>query len=120
MFTIGRTYTRDEVHDQVGGSKQSFLPTVNNEVVCACLTLRLNPDAPTVILAGAGPVIMRSAKRLGQQSAPIPVFIKRAPGTWEFVGDWHPVRSSTDAREIAPLAARAGRRDVRVAVFLRQ
>lgn len=35
MFRIGTEYTRDEIHAQVGGSKQSYLPTVGGEVAAA-------------------------------------------------------------------------------------
>ncbi len=38
MFAIGQAYTREDIHEQVGGSVQSFLPTVDNRVVCACLS----------------------------------------------------------------------------------
>ena len=54
MFNIGHEYTRDEIHAQVGGSKHSYLPTRNGEVVAACLTKELNPRAPQVILCGNG------------------------------------------------------------------
>lgn len=50
MFSVGRDYTRDEIHAKVGGSKQSYLPTKNSAVVAACITHGLNPRAPQVIL----------------------------------------------------------------------
>lgn len=118
MFTKGMCYTRLEINQKIGGSVQSFLPTVNGEVVCACLTEELNPQAPEVILAGNGPRIIANAEKLGRQRAPLPVFMKQAANAWEYVGDWRPVRATTDRNEIAAHSAKAGRNDVRVVVFM--
>jgi len=44
MFEIGESYTRKQIHDQLGCSIQIFLPTVDGEVVCACLSRNKNPN----------------------------------------------------------------------------
>jgi hypothetical protein len=119
MFINGQSYTRAQIHEKLGGSVQSFLPTVNGEVVCACLTLKLNPQAPAVILAGDGPKMMAAAEQLGQQTSKIPVFIKLDTNSWKYVGDWWPVRVTTDQREIAPFLISANRTDIRVVVFMK-
>ncbi len=120
MFIEGNAYTRAQIHANIGGSVQSFLPTVNGEVVCACLTLKLNPKAPHIILAGDGPKIMAAAERLGQQSRKIPVFIKLGTNSWRYDGDWFSERLTTDQREIAPLGISANRTDIRVVVFMKK
>ena len=120
MFIKGRTYTRAQVHQRIGGSIQSFLPTVNGEVVCACLSLKLNPQAPAVILAGDGPRIMATAEQLGRQTSKIPVFIKQQSNAWEYVGDWRPIRVTTDRSELSIYEESADRSDVRVAVFMEE
>lgn len=61
MFVISEAYTRDDIHKELGGSVQSFLPTVNGEVVCACLSRKMNPNAPHEILVGNKPLVMKSA-----------------------------------------------------------
>jgi hypothetical protein len=54
-FVLGQTYTRNEIHEAVGGSKQAYLPRKNGLVVCGAFTRELNPEAPNVILSGFGP-----------------------------------------------------------------
>jgi len=46
MFIVGKAYTREDIHDEVGGQVQSSLPTVDGQVVCACLSKNMNPNAP--------------------------------------------------------------------------
>ena len=53
MLIVGQSYTRQQIHDKVGGgSLQSYLPTRDGRVLCACLRLDTNPGAPEVILPG--------------------------------------------------------------------
>lgn len=86
MFDVGREYTRDEIYDIVGGSKQSYLPTKNGKVVAACVTHKMNPRAPREILCGRGPKIEAAGALLAQQLGPIPVFLKQDVNRWEYQG----------------------------------
>jgi hypothetical protein len=88
MFRIGEAYTRRQIHDQLGGSVQSFLPTVDGEVVCACLSRDMNPDAPDVILVGNKPIVLQSAEQFSKQTTSVPVFIKKISKEWIYVGDY--------------------------------
>ena len=106
---IGNKYTRDDIAAELGGSAVEFLPRVNGKVVCACLRLDLNPDAPEIILAGFGPQIEESAATLSKQSGEIPVFIKQRVNAWEYVGDYEVEKSSTSAEEIKKQEIRSGR-----------
>lgn len=86
MFKAGEAYTRSQIHAQVGGSIQSYLPTVQGRVVCACLKKKMNPGAPHIILVGNKPRVIQAALQLAEQSAPIPVFLKESPNSWGYVG----------------------------------
>jgi hypothetical protein len=112
MFKIGVSYTPREISRAVGGDLQSYLPHVGGTVVAARLRLALNPDAPDIILPGTGPMIQQSAEWLVNQGSPVPTFIKRAPGQFEFVGEYGAARMSRDPAEIAVHARRTGRRDI--------
>jgi hypothetical protein len=85
MFQVGSEYTRDQIHAHCGGSKQSYLPTVKGQVVAACLTPKLNPRVPAVILCGRGPVIAAAGVALASQTGAIPVFVKRGVNRWEYL-----------------------------------
>ena len=109
MFSIGRDYTRDEIHAKVGGSKQSYLPTKNGAVVAACLTRVLNPQAPRVILCGRGAIIEPTGELLAQQLSAIPVFLKRDVNRWEYQGLFKAAASYTSGPEFNGYVSRSGR-----------
>ncbi|HXI72385.1 MAG TPA: DUF6697 family protein [Verrucomicrobiae bacterium] len=100
-FVLGHKYTRVEISKILGGSEIDFLPTEKGKVVCGCFTLDHNPDAPNVVLPGTGSVIERRAKIFCEQEYPVPIFIKRRVNEWEYVGNYKPVRNSTDLAEVA-------------------
>jgi hypothetical protein len=112
VFQLGASYTREQIHAQIGGSLQSYLPHVGGRVVAACLRLDTNPDAPAVILAGMGDGIENAAELLVAQDSPVPTFLKRDTGNWEYVGDFRVERWSQDAAELAEQARRSGRDDL--------
>jgi hypothetical protein len=109
MFNVGSEYTRDEIHAQVGGSKQSYLPTKNGAVVAACLTHDLNPRAPNVVLCGRGPRIEPAGELLGMQTYAIPVFLKRGVNRWEYQGLFRPTASYTSGPQFNSFVAGSGR-----------
>jgi hypothetical protein len=112
MFRIGGRYTRREIHAELGGSIQSYLPHREGRVVAACLRLDTNPDAPNVILPGRGEGIEHAADMLTNQDSPVPTFLKRSGGAWEYVGDYAVSSSSSDPAEIERHAGRSGRVDI--------
>ena len=109
MPTLGQSYSRDDIAHDLGGGTVEFLPNVGGRIVCACLRLDYNPDAPDVILPGKGPLIQQTAEWLCEQRGPIPVFIKRGAHAWEYVGNYKVRDFSTDAQVIAEQEARSGR-----------
>jgi len=118
-FVIGKSYTRDNIHEALGGGVQSFLPHKDGRIVCACLTRRLNPDVPKVILVGDGPRILESGRMLSRQVSAIPVFIKSAANDWRYYGEYKVERASEERTDIAPWENRAKRSDVRLVIHMR-
>jgi len=100
-FLVGQKYTRKEIKMALGGSDIEFLPTVGGRVVCGCFTLDHNPEAPDIIIPGTGPVIESASKIFCGQDYPVPIFIKRRPNEWEYVGRYKAERYSTDRAVIA-------------------
>jgi len=83
-FELGRTYTRDEISSELGGSPEPYLPTKNGRVTYGAFKRDTNPEAPHVVLPGFGPKIEESAELLARQRDPIPVFT--APATAATLG----------------------------------
>ena len=48
----GESYTRDHIHEILGGEKVSYLPQKDGKIVCGCFSSDANPEAPYVILVG--------------------------------------------------------------------
>ena len=120
MFNVGTEYTRAEIHGQVGGGVQPYLPTKGGKVVAACITKKLNPRAPQVILCGKGARIEPTGAVLAAQRDPVPVFIKRGVNRWELEGWFLAVASHTSGQRFESLMANSGREssDVSLAVEL--
>jgi hypothetical protein len=118
MFQPGAMYTRREIQDTIGGGVQSYLPSLDGNVVAACLRPDTNPDAPKVILAGQGVQIERRAQRLVDRRVAVPTFIKRDTNRWEYVGDYVPVSISKAPGDIAAYTAGTDRRDVSAVVHM--
>jgi Domain of unknown function (DUF6697) len=100
-WVLGQTYTRDEIHEALGGSKQTFFPWKSGIVVAACLRPSLNPDAPLVVLPGHGAEKQRTADWLSANpNHVIPVFLKRDVNKWEYAGRFRCKGWSNDPAEI--------------------
>lgn len=109
---LGSSYTRDQISAMVGGGIQSFLPTKNGRVVCGCFKLDQNPDAPKEVLVGLGPQREGSAKTVVLQQTPIPVFVKREVGEWEYIGVYRATRYLHQDHALLADEARAKKADV--------
>jgi hypothetical protein len=118
MFNIGTEYTRDKIHECLHGSKQSYLPTVSRHVVAVCVTLKLNPRAPNVVLCGNGPIIASAGAALARQHESLPVFIKRATNRWEYQGKFKVIASHSSGLQFEALVDGSGRSDVSLAIQL--
>ena len=109
MFKVGAEYTRDEIYAQLGGSKQAYLPTVSGHVVAICVTPKLNPRAPNVVLCGVGPIIAASGTSLSNQLLPVPVFIKQGVKRWQYRGDFKVAASYSTGPKFSTLVSGSGR-----------
>ncbi len=118
MLTEGKLYTRNEIHDLLGGGIQAYLPHKDSEVVAGCFGLESNPEAPDVVLVGSGPETVRWARVLCEQGHPIPVFIKRQPSQWEYVGEYGVEYWTEDAAKLAEYGEKSGRRNLTRVLFL--
>ena len=118
MFKIGTTYTRDQIHAVVGGSKQAYIPTLNGSVVAVCVKTDLNPRAPRELLCGVGPIIAKTGALLASTPHKVPVFIKKAVNVWEYMGLYRPAASYTSGPRFNAMVAASGRlpSDVSVAI----
>jgi hypothetical protein len=121
-FTKGQHYSWSRILEETGadGSPPYYLPHRGTEVVAACLTLDLDPEAPLVILAGNGPKISEYADFFCIQANAIPVFVKFGDRNWLYCGVFKLLRPSTDPVEIARHSARARRSDVYKLLFMEE
>ena len=117
---VGETYSRIEINKILGGDTQSYLPINKDAVVCVCLTMDLNPDAPDIVLVGKGKQIVRAAQIFLEQNWTVPLFIKQRENEWEYRGNFRAVSIENDPVKVAKLGAKAGRLDVVSALSLEQ
>ena len=104
----GQALTRRDIATLFGGNARAFLPRVSTgEIVAGCFDPEMNPRAPYEALVHNAPNAILAAKRLLEQCASaktphlIPVFLRRAPNVWEFVGRHRAVRYTEDPHEVA-------------------
>jgi hypothetical protein len=90
---------------------QETFPHVGGRVVCGCFNPGYHPYAPFVVLPGFNPAIRRWAEALAAQDEPIPCFLKRAEGAWEYVGEFRVAALTEDPEEVAEWARIAERDD---------
>ena len=100
-FEIGRHYTREQIHDALGGGLTEFLPHRDGKVVAGCFNPALNPGAPDVVAVGPSPNAQRWAEAFAAQEEPVPVFLKDDVQRWRYVGDYRVERQVLDAEEIS-------------------
>jgi hypothetical protein len=120
MFQLGEHYTRQQIHDAIGGGLVEFLPHKGGHVVCAALTPKQNPDAPDTILVGGGKSILRWGEQLATQHDAIPVFIKDAANRWRFVGEYAAVGRETDEQTLTEYRHRVDHEDVVFAIQMQR
>ena len=116
-LTIGKMYTRRQIHDLVGGGDlQSYLPHADGRVLCGCFDPGLNVKAPTEVDFGDAPDVVRYAELAAEQHATIPVFLKQAAHQWQYTGDFRVERVSYSRRDLT--RARRRRADAIGTMFL--
>ena len=122
-FVPGESYTRDRIHEVLGGEKVSYLPQRDGKIVCGCFSPDSNPEAPYVILVGGDDddqkrTVERKANILVVQEEPVPVFLKRTSNDWLYKGIFRLKRVNRNRLFLEEKQRRAGRIDVVMALIL--
>lgn len=117
-FEIGKPYTRDQIHDCLGGDKSSYLPQRHKKIVCGCFNLATNPQAPEIVLVEAKTRVVAKAKLLLTQNQAIPVFVKRLSSNWVYQGYFRVQKYSEDEREITEMKRLSLRDNIIAALYL--
>lgn len=105
-FKVGMFYTREYIHQILGGSTIAFLPMVDGMVVAGCFRRDWNFRAPEIIFIGIGPIRESSAEQFVNQGNFVPVFIKRDVNEWEYIGKYKAVNINNDPTEIRKVTGR--------------
>ena len=119
-FTRGRTYTRRQIHRRLGGGLRDSLPHRDGRVVCGAFTLERNPGAPRVVLVEGGTRLERWAGVFARQAGTVPIFLKRGPREWEYVGHYRVGRKSTNPAVLVRHTLRPLRPGSAMVLFLKR
>jgi len=109
VFDLGGEYTRREIHESLGGSTVSCLPTSNGVIVAACLSKKFSPQAPAVVLCGRGALTSPVSAQFALQQNAIPVFLKNAASRWQYCGEFIVERSYSTGEEFESFITGSGR-----------
>jgi hypothetical protein len=120
IFKEGKFYSRREIHEQLGGELEGYLPSSKGLIVCACFTPNLNPRAPEVILVGMGKKVMDRARTFADQVNPVPVFMKEGVNSWRFEGMYVCKGWATDVATIQRELINSGRENVSGVLYLQK
>jgi hypothetical protein len=108
MFELNKDYSRENIHQTVGGNKESFLPAYRGKIVAACLRPELNPRAPEYIVCNSGAAARAAGITLSRQTDPVPVFIRQGSDRYRFVGHFSAQESYATQVECAPFTQGSG------------
>lgn len=117
-FVRGHTYTRDQIHDQLGGELVTYLPQKRGEIVCGCFTQDLGPLIPAEVLVGTGPEVQEKARLLRDQKGAIPIFCKLGAGEWEYLGLYRCCGYTEESLVLQDRASRSGRKNLKGVLWL--
>ena len=116
-FVLNQRYSRQAIHDQLGGDLQSYLPRVRGEVVCGCFDPDINARAAFEIDLGEGRDVIRYAEKLHQQATAVPVFLRRDNLGWEYLGNFAATALTRDQSDLYPAVSHR-RPDARAVLYL--
>ena len=113
----GQVLARRDIAVLFGGNARAFLPRANRgDIVAGCFDPDMNPRVPYEILVHNAPNAILNAQRFLEQSRVrrrdpksqipnpklgIPVFLRRAPNVWEYVGRYRAVRYTEDPDQVS-------------------
>ncbi len=108
MFEVNKEYSRENIHAEVGGNKDSFLPAVQGKIVAACLRPELNPKAPEYIVCNSAAAARAAGNTLARQADPIPVFMRQDSDRYRYIGHYAVQESYTVPNECVPFIQGTG------------
>lgn len=114
--SIGELYSRSHISSELEGDPQFYLPQRSGRIVCGCFIPEMNPNAPEEVLKQAN---KDKAVMLMRQDGKIPVFLKRAPGKWEYMGYYAVIGESTTPTVLRRKAQKVGREVTKIRYFAR-
>ena len=113
----GQVLSRRDIAVLFGGNARAFLPRVNGgDIVAGCFDPDMNPRVPYEILVHDAPNAILNAQRFLEQShldrrnpkskipnpkLGVPVFLRRAPNVWEYVGRYRAVSYTEDPDQVS-------------------
>ena len=119
-FIEKKNYTREEIHEALGGGTESYLPSVDKVITCICLNPDLNPKAPNVILPGTGKQIEAKAEWISSQKNALPAFVKKGTNKWKYRGKYKVVFYSKEKQYIDYYSEQTGRNDITSVIKLKK
>ena len=118
-FSEGQAYSRREIAAALGGSIQSYIPSIGSRPLAICVRRSLNPEAPDRIFVSNRSGLRRLAENLVSHGSGVPTFVAQdGPGDpdaadgWAYAGRFVGVRIVTDQASIDQAAAISGRFDL--------
>jgi hypothetical protein len=117
-LVIGQLCSREEVARHLGGGHETYLPQLNGRVVGGCFDPKVNPDAPSIVLVGNGPITKAAGRQFASQTQYVPVFMKRDNKQWEYIGNYRASRSDDTAKTLNEQIQRTGRTDITRVLYL--
>ena len=83
---VGESYSREKIHEMLGGGLQEAFPTKDGRVVAACLRKDQHPHGPETVWVGHGARRETTAKIAVLQGTSFPVFMRTDGKDSEYLG----------------------------------
>ena len=105
---IGNRYDMKQQSKMHGGQQQYCAPTKDGDFTLLRLTPKNNPDAPHIVdwESSHDPKVRQIQEQTQQK--PLPVYVRRRPNEWEYMGQFRVAHIATDATTRAEREAKAG------------
>lgn len=117
VLETGRAYSREDIHDLIGGSRIKFLPHVGGRVVAGAFRSQANPHAPKAVLVPGKESVAKWARVVCRQTAPIPVFLGVGGTEWVYKGPFRAAGLSDDPDVVRQYGGEPGQDDVAFVLF---
>ena len=104
---IGNLYDMKQQSKMHGGPQQHCAPTKEGDFTPLRLTPEHDPDAPHIVdwESSHNPKVRQIQEQT--QRRPLPVYVRRRPSEWEFMGRFRVTHVATDGPTLASRSARA-------------